>query len=52
MDAKRDLKLSKALPQASRFLLRGVKIARLCKRNVSGRVTPLTGTELWLVSFN
>ena len=30
----------------------GLKIARLYKRHVSGRVTLLPGTELWLVSFN
>ena len=32
--------------------LRGLKIARLYKRNVSGKVTLLPGTELWPVSFN
>ena len=34
------------------FLSKGLKIARLYKRNVSGRVTLLPGTELRPVSFN
>ena len=51
MNAKRDLKLCL---QASKFPLssRGLKIARLYKRIVSGRVTLLPGTELRSVSFN
>ena len=45
MDAKRDLKLSKAL-----FTIKYV--ARLHKRSVSVRVTLLPGTELRPVSFH
>ena len=62
MDAKRDLKLSKALFTSRShnrscykqigFLSKGLKIARLYKRNVPGRVTLLPGTELRPVSFN
>ena len=54
MDTKRDLKLSKAL-FTSKYtvgsLSRGLKIARLYKRIVSGRVTLLPGTELRWISF-
>ena len=40
MDAKRNLKFSKALFTSRQVSLsRGLKIARLYKRNVSGRVT-------------
>ena len=39
------------MSQAGSFS-RGLKIARLYKRNVSGRVTLLPGTELRPVSFN
>ena len=52
MDAKRNLKFSKALFTSNQVSLsRGLKIARLYKRNVSGRVTLLPGTELRPVSF-
>ena len=54
VDAERDLKLSKALFSYKQVvsLSRGLKIARLHKRIVSGRVTLLPGTELWPVNFN
>ena len=52
MDANRNLKLSKALFTSKQVSLsRGLKIARLYKRNVSGRVALLPGTELRPVSF-
>ena len=56
MDAKWDLhvKLSKALftRKCVGSLSRGLKIALLYKRDVSGRVTLLPETELWPASFN
>ena len=48
----RDLNLLRPCVQASRFPLKRVKGTRLYKRNVSGRVTLLPGTELRPVSFN
>ena len=56
MDAKWDLKLSKAMFTnkwvPSHDLKLGLKIARLYKRNVSGRVTLQPYSKLWPVSFN
>ena len=54
MDAKRHLKLSIKGPVYKQVgaLKRGLKIARIYRRNVSGRINLLPGTKLWPVSFN
>ena len=50
VDAERDLQIAKDLKVGS--LPRGLKMARHYKRNNSGWVTLLPGTELRPVSFN
>ena len=50
MDAKRDPKLSKTFSYKQVGSL--LKVARLYKRNVSGRVTLLSGTQRMPVSLN
>ena len=54
VNGKRDLKLSKALFTSKQVSSqdRGLKITRLYKRNVSGRLNLLPGTELRSVSIN
>ena len=52
MDAKRDEAFQGPVKSQVGSLFRGLKIARLYKRNVSGRVIQPPETELWTVSFN